>query len=97
MARLHTFHRKKIVLVFAAVGTAFLLLIGRLGVLMLHDSGYYSEKAQELHERERDIKAARGRILDAGGVVLADNNAVCTISVIHNHIEDPDSVIEILA
>ncbi len=97
MARLHTFHRKKIVLVFAAVGTAFLLLIGRLGVLMLHDSGYYSEKAQELHERERDIKAARGRILDAGGVVLADNKAVCTISVIHNQIEDPDSVIEILA
>lgn len=97
MARLHTFHRKKIVLVFAAVGTAFLLLIGRLGVLMLHDSEYYSEKAQELHERERDIKAARGRILDAGGVVLADNKAVCTISVIHNQIEDPDSVIEILA
>lgn len=64
---------------------------------MLADSEYYSQKAKELHERERSIKGARGRILDAKGVVLADNKAVCTISVIHSQIKEPDKVIKILA
>ena len=63
---------------------------------MAVDSGDYARKAQELHERERDIKAARGRILDAKGTVLADNRAVCTVSVIHNQIQDPEGVIAML-
>ena len=60
-------------------------------------SDYYYEKAQELHERERDIKAARGRILDANGKVLADNRTVCTISVIHSQIKEPEKVITVLS
>ena len=60
-------------------------------------SDYYYEKAQELHERERDIKAARGRILDAKGKVLADNRTVCTVSVIHSQIKEPEKVISVLA
>lgn len=64
---------------------------------MLEKSEYYSEKAQSLHERERDIKAARGKILDCNGKVLADNRTVCTISVIHSQIEEPERVIEVLA
>ncbi len=93
----YTFHRKKIVLVWALFGSLLLFLAGRLGKLMLADSEYYSQKAKELHERERSIKGARGRILDAKGVVLADNKAVCTISVIHSQIKEPGKVIEILA
>ena len=72
-------------------------LIGRLGYLMGFRSDYYYEKAQELHERERDIKAARGRILDAKGKVLADNRTVCTVSVIHSQIKEPEKVISVLA
>ena len=72
-------------------------LIGRLVYLMGFRSDYYYEKAQELHERERDIKAARGRILDANGKVLADNRTVCTISVIHSQIKEPEKVISVLA
>ena len=64
---------------------------------MLEKSEYYSQKAQSLHERERDIKAARGKILDCNGKVLADNRTVCTISVIHSQIEEPERVIEVLA
>lgn len=64
---------------------------------MVFCSEYYSEKALELHERERDIKAARGRILDRNGVVLADNRTVCTVSVIHSQIQDPDAVVEVLS
>lgn len=93
----YTFHRKKIVLVWALFGSLLLSLAGRLGKLMLADSEYYSQKAKELHERERSIKGARGRILDAKGVVLADNKAVCTISVIHSQIKEPEKVIKILA
>ncbi len=63
---------------------------------MVIRSDYYSRKAQELHERERDIKAARGRILDCDGVVLADNRPVCTVSVIHSQITDPEGVIHML-
>lgn len=75
---------------------ALLFLMGRLVHLMLFASEYYAEKAQELHERERDIKAQRGRILDASGKVLADNQAVCTISVIHSQIREPEKVIALL-
>ncbi|MDY2819361.1 MAG: penicillin-binding transpeptidase domain-containing protein [Hominisplanchenecus sp.] len=92
-----TFHRKKIVVVFAVCALAMTGLIGRLGYLMLEKSEYYSQKAQSLHERERDIKAARGKILDCNGKVLADNRTVCTISVIHSQIEEPERVIEVLA
>lgn len=74
-----------------------LALLGvRLGKLMLADSGYYAKLAEDLHERERPIKAARGRILDRNGEVLADNNMVCTISVIHSQITDSERVVEVL-
>ena len=63
---------------------------------MLHRAHYYSEKAQDLHERERSIKAARGKILDCNGKVLADNKTVCTISVIHGQIKEPEKVIDFL-
>ena len=74
-----------------------LALLGvRLGKLMLADSGYYAKLAEDLHERERPIKAARGRILDRNSEVLADNHTVCTISVIHSQITDPERVVEVL-
>lgn len=92
-----TFNRQKIVIVFFACLFIFLLLLGRLTWLMVADSVYYTEKARELHERKRSIKAARGRILDAGGKVIADNKTVCTISVIHSQITDPEKVIEVLS
>lgn len=94
--KLHTFHKKKTVFVFLACVLALVLLMGRLGYLMLERSDYYSGKAEELHERERPIKAARGRILDANGTVLADNRTVCTISVIHSQIKEPEEVIAML-
>lgn len=71
-------------------------LLGRLVWLMGFRSDYYYEKAEELHERERDIKAARGEILDAKGKVLAANKTVCTVSVIHSQIKDPEKVIRLL-
>ncbi len=92
-----TFNRQKIVTVFFACLFIFLLLLGRLTWLMVADSVYYTEKARELHERERSIKAARGRILDVNGKVIADNKTVCTISVIHSQITDPEKVIEVLS
>ena len=95
--KIKTFHRKKIVVVFAVCAAALVGLIGRLGYLMLAESEYYSKKAQSLHERERDIKAARGKILDCNGKVLADNKTVCTISVIHSQIKEPERVIEVLS
>lgn len=73
-----------------------MFLIGRLVYLMIFCSEYYGNKAENLHERERDIKAARGKLLDANGTVLATNKSVCTISVIHNQIEEPGKVIEML-
>lgn len=96
MLRTKTYHKKKIVVIFLGCAVILISLMVRLGYLMIFQSEYYSEKAQQLHERERDIKAARGRILDANGVVLADNETVCTISVIHNQIEEPEKVIEML-
>lgn len=84
-------------MVFACCVCLLLGLIGRLVYLMVFRAGYYAEKAQELHEREREIKAARGRIIDARGNVLADNRTVCTISVIHSQIQDPEAVISMLS
>ncbi len=91
-----TFHRKKIVTVMVAIALVMVLLIGRLAYIMVFQSEYYVEKAQQLHERERSIKAARGEIIDATGTALAINKTVCTISVVHSQIEDPEYVIEVL-
>lgn len=90
------FHRKKILVIFLGCAALLLLLFGRLIYLMVWRADHYSQLATDLHERERSIKAARGRILDCNGTVLADNKTVCTISVIHNQIEDPEEVIRIL-
>ncbi|HIR26595.1 MAG TPA: peptidoglycan glycosyltransferase [Candidatus Choladousia intestinigallinarum] len=97
MEKTRTFHRKKTVLLFFLCFFALCFLGGRLAKLMVAESEYYAELAQDLHEREREIKAERGRILDANGVVLADNRTVCTISVIHSQITDPEQVIEVLS
>lgn len=71
-------------------------LMGRMVYLMIIQSDYYAKKAEQLHERERDIKAARGRILDCKGEILADNKAVCTISVIHSQIKEPEKIVKML-
>lgn len=97
MKKNKTFHKKKVFVVFLCCVAMLFGLIGRLAWLMVVQSDYYSKKAQQLHERERDIKAARGRIIDANGTVLAANKTVCTISVIHNQITDPEGVIAMLA
>lgn len=97
MKKNRTFHRKKVWTVFAVCTLLLLGLQGRLIYLMGFRSDYYYEKAQDLHERERDIKAERGKILDATGRVLADNRTVCTISVIHSQIKEPEKVIEVLS
>ncbi len=82
--------------VFALIFLMTGVLIGRLVYLMVFRSEYYVEQAKDLHERERDIKAARGQILDRNGVVLAANRTVCTISVIHSQVTDPETVIRVL-
>ncbi len=92
-----THNRKKIVTVFFCIFLVMLFLAGRLVYLMVFQSVYYSAKAQDLHERERDIKAARGKILDINGKVLASNRSVCTISVIHSQIKEPERVIKVLS
>ncbi len=90
-------HRKKILVSFLLFAGIFSFLFGRLVYLCVWRSDHYASLATDLHERERSIKAARGRILDCNGKVLADNRTVCTVSVIYNQIEDPDEVIEILS
>lgn len=92
-----TYNKKKILVVFLCVVVIILGLIGRLVYLMVFDAEYYQELAEDLHEREREIKAARGEIVDRNGVVLATNKTVCTISVVHSQIEDPELVTEVLA
>lgn len=94
--RSKTFNRKKIWIMFLAVFFILMFLIGRLVYLMVFCSEYYGQKAENLHERERDIKAARGKIMDVNGTVLATNKSVCTVSVIHSQIEDPEGVIKAL-
>ena len=92
-----TYNRKKILIVFLVALLVLLGLIGRLVYLMIFDAEYYQKKAEALHEREREIKAARGEIVDTNGVVLATNKSVCTISVIHSQIKDAEAVIEVLS
>ncbi len=96
MIRNKTYNRKKILVIFAVVTLVLSLLAGRLVYLMVFCSEYYGKKAEDLHERERDIKAARGKIIDATGTVLATNRTVCTISVIHSQVKEPEKVIEVL-
>ena len=90
------FHRKKIMTIFFICALVLIGLFMRLLYLMVWRADYYEEAATRLHERERSIKAARGRILDRNGVVLADNKTVCTVSVIHNQITEPEKVIAML-
>ena len=92
-----TYNKKKILVVFLCATIMIFGLIGRLIYLMVFDAEYYQELAEDLHEREREIKAARGEIVDRNGVVLATNRTVCTISVIHSQIEDPETVIRVLS
>lgn len=92
-----TYHKKKVWVVFLLCILMLLGLVGRLVWLMGFRSDHYYEKAEDLHERERDIKAARGRILDANGKVLADNKTVCTVSVIHSQVKEPEKVIRLLS
>lgn len=92
-----TYNKRKICVVFFFALAVIIFLIGRLVYLMVFDAEYYQKKAEELHERERDIKAARGEIVDAKGTVLATNRTVCTISVIHSQITDPEGVIRALS
>ena len=96
MKKNYTFHKRKIWIVFLLCICMTVGLIIRLVYLMGFRSDYYYEKAEDLHERERDIKAARGEILDAKGKVLAANKTVCTISVIHSQIREPEKVIALL-
>lgn len=97
MFRNKTYNRRKILIVFAGVMLVLCVLVGRLIYLMVFCSEYYGQKAEDLHERERDIKAARGKILDANGTVLATNRTVCTISVIHSQIEDAEEIVAVLS
>lgn len=92
-----TYNKRKILIVFLFAVLIIAGLIGRLVYLMVFEAPYYQEQAEELHERERDIKAARGEILDVNGTVLATNRTVCTISVIHSQITDPERVIRELS
>lgn len=92
-----TYHKKKILVVFTCAFLILTGLIGRLVYLMVFDAEYYQKRAEDLHKRERKIKAARGEIVDRNGVVLATNKTVCTISVIHSQIKEPERVMEILA
>lgn len=91
-----TYNRKKILIVFLAAAVILAVLIARLAWLMIFEAEYYQELAQDLHERERPVKAARGEIVDRNGIVLATNRTVCTISVIHSQITDAERVIEVL-
>ncbi len=88
-----TYNKKKMLVVFVCAVAVILGLVGRLFYLMVFDAEYYQKKAEDLHERERKIKAARGEIVDVNGTVLATNKTVCTISVIHSQITDPDRVV----
>lgn len=92
-----TYNKKKMLVVFVCAAAVILGLVGRLVYLMVFDAEYYQKKAEDLHEREREIKAARGEIVDRNGTVLATNKTVCTISVIHSQITDPERVISELS
>ena len=91
------YHRRKMLIVAAFIVGIGLVLMGRLAYLMIFRSAYYQSQADALHERERSIKAARGLIYDRNQRVLADNKSVCTISVIHNQIKEPEKIIRVLS
>ncbi|MCI9005212.1 MAG: peptidoglycan glycosyltransferase [Lachnospiraceae bacterium] len=97
MLRNKTYNRRKLIIIFSVVMAILLSLAVRLVYLMVFCSEYYGQKAEDLHERERDIKAARGKIVDATGTVLATNRTVCTISVIHSQLKEPERVIAALS
>ncbi len=97
MSSNHTHHRAKIAVLFFLLCLCTAGLIGRLMYLMLYRSEHYSQMAEDLHERERTIKAARGSIIDATGTVIATNRTVCTISVIYNQVKDREGVIQTLS
>ena len=97
MNHYYTFHKRRVTVYMTAVAVGCVLLMGRLGYMMIGQSNLYETKANDLHERQREIKAPRGCILDRNGVELASNKSVCTISVIHNQIEDAEQVIKVLA
>lgn len=97
MAEFLTYHRKKILVVFVISALLMTGLCGQLGFLMIARSDHYSKMADALHERERTIKAARGEIVDRTGTVIAANRTVCTVSVIHNQVKEPEKVIRELA
>ena len=92
-----TYNKRKVLAVFVLAILLLFGLIGRLTYLMIFEADYYQKKAEDLHEREREIKAARGEIVDRNNVVLATNKSVCTISVIHSQLEDPELVIKVLS
>lgn len=92
-----TRHRKKVLIMASSILLVLVILLAKLSVIMIFQSEYYLARADLLHERERSIKASRGKILDTNGVVLASNKTVCTISVIHSQVEDPENVIEMLS
>lgn len=96
ISRVYSYNRRRIKCVFVLICAAALVIAGRLTYIMVARSTYYSERAKELHERERSIKAPRGKIYDRNGNIIADNKAVCSISVIHSQIEDEDEVIAVL-
>lgn len=97
MSSNRTHHRGKVAIVFVATCVGITVLLSRLLFLMVYRSEYYTQMAEELHQRERTIKAARGNIIDAKGNVIATNRTVCTISVIHNQVEEKEQIISILA
>lgn len=96
MEKNKTYHRKKIVVTFFVCVLLLAGLMARVAYLMIFCAEHYTEMAEELHQRERRIKAKRGRIIDSTGTVLADNKKVCTVSVIHNQIREPEKVIAVL-
>lgn len=92
-----TLQKQKMFFVYAMVVAAMLCLAGRLLYLMVNRADYYGEKAKEVHQRQRKVKAARGIIYDRNGIEIASNKPVSTISVIHNQIRDPEKVITALS
>lgn len=97
MARNRTYNKRNVLIVVIIIMIATFGLTLRLGYLMVFKSQEYAQKAEALHERERDIKAERGKILDANGVLIATNKPVCTISVIHAQIKEPERIIQVLS
>ena len=94
--KLYSYNRRKIYFTCIAIVMTAVFLMGRLAYLMVAKADYYNRAATGLHERERSIKAPRGRIYDRNGNILADNKAVCSVSVIHSQIEDEEAVIQVL-